>query len=111
MALLVVALFLASASTKGGRAGKASGAGPLRPEKDATLNHPALTVLNRSDSVLLFRLVGQVRREVVVPPGEITRTLLAAGSYRYELLRGDGLLASGVLRVKRGYRYHLEPKP
>ena len=111
MALLVLALFVAGASTKGGGGGGGAGSGPLRPEKDATLNHPALAVSNRSDLVLRLRLEGKVRREVVVPPGEITRTLLAAGAYRFELRRGDRLLGRGVLEVKRGVRYTLEPEP
>ena len=81
----------------------------MKPEKDASLNHPALAVYNRTEDLLLLRLEGQGRWELVVPPGEVSRTLLAAGGYRYELRRGGRVVAKGVLTLKRGHRYHLEP--
>lgn len=110
IALLLAALFLAGASSKGG-GGAAVGAGPLRPERDPALNHPALRVLNRGEELLKIRLQGPVRRDVLAPPGEVTRTLLAAGVYRYEVWRGDRVLSRGVLRLERGHRYHLEVSP
>lgn len=114
MALLIAALLFAGASSKGGGAGAgagAAGAGPLRSERDRSLNHPALRVVNRGEAVLGVRLEGPVRRDLLAPPGEVARTLLPAGEYRYEVRRAGRALARGRLLLRRGHRYHLEPAP
>lgn len=110
IALLVVALLAAGASSKGGGGG-AAGAGPLRPERDPSLNHPALRVTNRGEAILQVRLQGPVRRDLLAPPGEVIRTLLPAGRYRYEVRRPGRILTRGGLHLRRGHRYHLEPAP
>ncbi|MDY0000325.1 MAG: hypothetical protein RBU30_03425 [Polyangia bacterium] len=109
--LLAVALLLASASGKGtgaGGMGGPVGAGASRTERDDSLNHPALRVANRTDAPLRLVLEGASSRALLVPPGEVSRTLLPAGEYRYAVQGKGRILRRGALRLARGHRYHLE---
>jgi hypothetical protein len=109
LCLLAGAAALAWASSSG-RAG--GGAAPgFRPQRVRSLNHPALRVANRSEAALLLRLRGASQRDIVVPPREVVRTLIASGNYHYRIHQGKRVLRRGRIRLKKGYRYHVEIDP
>ena len=107
--LLLAAALLALGSSAGKSGGH--GAKGLRPQRDQQLVHPALRVVNRSDQAMVVRLRGSTKRDVIAPPGENIRTLIAAGVYRYEVRVGRRILRRGAVRLRKGYRYHLELAP
>lgn len=107
--LLSAALLLALGSSSARRG--AHGSRAMRPQRDRQLNHPALRVVNRSSAVALVRLRGSSKRDLVAPPRENVRTLIAAGVYRYEVRVGGKVVRRGALRLRKGYRYHLELAP
>jgi hypothetical protein len=83
----------------------------LKPSRDKQLNHPALRVINRYPEVLQLALKGPIKRMVVAPPHENTRTLVAAGTYRFELRLGGRVVHRGRFRLLKGHRYRLEMAP
>ena len=109
--LLSAALWLAAASASGQPQGGGAGAGSLRAERARALNHPALRLANRSGAVLRLRLRGASRRDLLVPPHEVVRTLIAAGPYRYEVRLGRKGIRRDKIRLRKGHRYHLELSP
>jgi hypothetical protein len=111
LGLLTAALWLAGASASGQPQGGGGETGSLRAERVRALNHPALRLANRSGAVLRLRLQGASRRDLLVPPHEVVRTLVAAGPYRYDVLLGRKVIRRGKIRLRKGHRYHLELSP
>ncbi len=100
-------LVMASSSSRSVRHGSQA----LRPERDRELNHPALRVENRSRAVALIRFRGSSRRDLIAPPQENVRTLIAAGTYRFEVRLNGKVVRRGAVRLRKGYRYHLRLSP